>query len=489
MNHRFFLNSRWLLLLLFPLGFWLTAEAFSDQWVYYASLNMLSLLAGWAVLFRLRGITANNIVVWIILSVLITGYYVKFYFFLYGYYYGAPLYELGLMVGNFAPRIATYNILMKCFEVFSVTFCVFSVAVWFLLRDDRTSQVPVGFKQEADMPYPVAMSLKLLASAVSLAIISGFLRWSYQLGIPGAAEPLPFKIGGAITVINGYVVPVLIGISLIYAARMEGVQIVRLVIATFLIWGVVHFLLFTSKIFLILPMLWIILVWVLTGRPLIRWRYLVGYGGLLMTVYPFLNIFRDLTYSGTEGTIIGRFGHAITLGAEQGQLIEQSSWAVWGLSGLVSRVTGLDSLMIMAAIRRESYHYGILNYMLGYEENAERIITWFYGIPGTGIAQSLLGQAYFVTGSTLWVAVWVAGWVVFSHWMAKWYRNFDSPLSHGLWAAWLVSVLLWTIDGISYVKILMFFASIIPVILLVSLWDLGSEKRRRSMVVRMAPEF
>lgn len=486
MNRQLLMNSRWLLLLLFPLGCWLTVDAFSGRWTYYVSLNMLSLLAGCAILYRLRGITPGNIPIWIIFSVLITGYYVKFYFFVHGFYNGAPTYELGLLLGNFAPRVATYRLLMECFEVISVAFIAFSVAVWFLLRDDRASPSPVELEQKAVKLSSVAMSRKLLMSAVLLAVISGFLRWYYQLGIPGSAELLPYKIAGAITVTNGFTVPVLIGIALIYAVRMEETQNIRIAMVTFLIWGAVHFLLFLSKTFLIVSILWIILVGVLTGRPLIRWRYLALFAGLLASFYPFLNIFRDLTYSGAGGTVISRFGDAINLGIEEARLIGQSSWLVWGGASVLSRVTGLDSLMIMTAIRPENNHYGILNYMLGNEFSAEQIITWFHKMEGTGVAQSLLGQAYFVTGSSLWVGAWVAGWAIFTFWVAKTFRNMDAPLAHGLWVAWLVSVLLWTIDGISYVKILVFGASIIPVILLVSVLDLGNMRRRGLTIDRVA---
>lgn len=484
----FFSTFRWLLLLIFPAGYLATNSELSSEWGYYTALNLISFLSACAILYSLKQISVGNAVIWVIFAVLIVGYYLKFYFFVHAFQSAQPMIELNWILGRFATPLATNRLLLDCFEVISFSFAAFAVISVILSLKGVRGQLKAAAESSAAGFGATDRTHKLLIAAIALAVASGILRAYFDLGIPGKERILPFKLAGVITTTGTYTVPVLIGIALIYSANLNRARDVQVISALFLGWGVVHFVAFTSKLFLIAPVLWIFFVGLLFERSLIRWRYLAGYLGSFIVVYPFLNIFRDVANTGAGGSVLQRFGEVIQISAEQSSMFDEMSGFTRGLWGLISRVTGLDSLLILAAIRPDNSHRDILNYVMGNEVSAERIITWFHGIEGTGDAQSLLGQAYYVTGSSAWVAGWVVVWTLLAFVVSKVLYELKTPLSHGLWTAWLISVLLWTIDGVSYSKTVLFGASVIPAIMMLYVLDPGAIRRTHSPDLQVAPD-
>ena len=150
-------RSGWLLLLLFPIGFWLTEDLFAHQWNDYVVLNVISLLAGWLVLLRLRRITPESIPIMAILGILIAGYYIKFYFLVHGILDGMDRWELSILIGSIAPTFATNVRLMQCFEVITWSFVAFAVVSFFLLRSQkklelREAKTEAGCGDQASEP-------------------------------------------------------------------------------------------------------------------------------------------------------------------------------------------------------------------------------------------------------------------------------------------------------------------------------------------------
>lgn len=456
---------RWLLLLTFPAGFLFTVAAYPAEWDYYFLLNAISFLSACLLLSRLKRVTADNIIIWIFFMVLLVGYYVKFYFFIRGFIMGRNIAESVVLMGGYAALLATPALLLDCFTSISLSFCFFAIAAFYMLRDKRGLVAPAG--SDSRKKYWNKLCYTMIFISACLAVITGLTRWLFKLGLPGEVSKLPYKLAGITNVTSTHVVSILLGLALIYAIRSNNKQTLRITIISFFAWGVSNFFLFTSKLFLALPMFWIIIIGIWENRPLLRWKYLIGYGGLFVLLYPFLNLVRVVRYSDTEDSIFLTVAEAVISSGSSGQVTDSLSFLSLGLYGLMSRIVGLDSMMILTAIKPGFPDFDISNILGG---GAEKILTNYilgWGNRGTGIAQSLIGQAYFHSGSSVMTAVLVTAWAVIAYKVAKWLYKINSSFSQVLWVTWIASVLQWTSDGFTANKLLVFLVSAIPIYLII----------------------
>jgi uncharacterized protein with PQ loop repeat len=450
-------QARWLSLLIFPVGFLLTEEAFADTWGSYAALNLLSFLSGGIIMWRLRRISLENLVVWFVWLVLLLGYYYKFYSLVYGLIQGKSKIALSFIAGSVAPLVASISILYECFVIITVSLFAVAITSHFLLRKGKTNIIqPVGYSRSKNVYNWALITFRLLALALFLGLISGYLRKHYQLGVPYIAVYLPYKLAGIITVTNGIIVPMLINLALLSALRSERQRLVLLSAGMFFLWGVLAFILFTSKTDLLLPLVIIFAAGVLYGRPILKMRYLAWYGGIFLLIYPFLNLFRSVSnyFSGRSSSFL--ISEMLRVGSE----VEGVS-GVSGFLMLANRVTGIDSVVELAAARHNYTAFNLIDYLLGRVDSPEEIITAMHHTPYTGVAASLLGQAYFVTGSYLMTAVWITGWLVLAYWLTAALMKRNTLFAQNALLFWLVMVLQWSADGITYFKIELFVVAIL----------------------------
>lgn len=460
MTNNNLIQARWLTLLIFPIGYLLTEEAFSYAWVNYAALNILSFTAGVIILWRLRKMSLENLVVWFVWFVMLVGYYYKFYFLVHGFLHEKSKLELSLYLGSIAPLFASKGMLFESFVTITVSFFAVAISSHFLLR--RRGNIVQFFKHEnnVNVNWPLITN-KLLAVAFLLWMVSGYLRKYYYLGVPYAAVYLPYKLAGLITVTNGIIVPMLINLALLNALRSGRRQLIHLSAVIFIIWGIVEFILFSSKTYLVLPLIIIYAAGVLYRRPIFKMKYIAWYGGIFLLIYPFLNIFRSMQNYFPGRDIL--FHLSATLGVIYETVRDSGVFDFFfnSLGLMAGRVTGLDSMLVLAATRYEYSATNIIDYLSGRINSPEQIISGMHNIPFTGVAASLLGQAYFTTGSYIMTAAWTAGWLVFAYLITILLMKRNTLFTHNALLFWLVMVLQWSADGITYLKIQLFVFAIL----------------------------
>ena len=76
-------NIRWLLLVIFPIGWYLSYDLLSSELEYYLLLTLVAVLSSAFILMMLRGSIKQQIHLWIIFILYLIGYYVKFYILCY----------------------------------------------------------------------------------------------------------------------------------------------------------------------------------------------------------------------------------------------------------------------------------------------------------------------------------------------------------------------------------------------------------------------
>ncbi|MEW6602708.1 MAG: hypothetical protein AB1499_17185 [Nitrospirota bacterium] len=424
------------------------------------------MISAWFLLSRLKRVTRENITVWIIFMILIVGYYMKFYYFVRGFILGENIVETAVLMGEYAASFASPELLLDCFTSISLSFVLFAVIACYILRGPQEtagSTRSYGRKIFWKRRCHIALSV-----ACILAVISGFLRWFFNLDLPGEAVILPYKIAGITTITNTHITSFLLGLALIYAIRSDERKVVRYSIIFFLSWGAIHYFLFGSKLFLVMPMLWIILIGLWEKRTLIQMRYVVGFGSLFVILYPFLNLVRVARREGTSEGLLLYVMEAIMGIDGTGQFAGSLSAVSFGLLGLMSRIVGLDSMMILAALKPGFDDIGLGSILGGQSEHllTTYILRWDNE---TGIAQSLLGQAYFHTGSAVLTAILIGAWTVFTYQVARGLYKINTSFSQTLWVTWIASVLQWTSDGFTSTKMFMFLVSALPIYFIISI--------------------
>jgi len=450
----------------------LTEEAFAYAWENYATLNVLSFLSGVIILWRLRRISLDNMVIWFVWFILLVGYYYKFYFLVSGILHEKSKVELSLYVGSFAPLFAYKSVLLECFEIITLSFLSVAIASQFLLRKGQINFKPFNHTINVNVNRTL-ITLRIIAVASLLWLVSGLLRKYYNLGVPYAAVYLPYKMAGIITVTNGIIVPMLLNLALLIALRSEKRQLVHLSAGIFIFWGLVEFILFTSKTYLVLPLIIIYAAGILYGRPILKIRYIVWYSSIFILIYPFLNIFRSVQNYFPGRDIMYYLPAISETISEAIREVGLLGFFFNSIGSLAGRVTGFDSLLLLAATKYDYPENSIIDFLSGSINSPEQIISGMYNIPFTGVAASLLGQAYFATGSYIITAAWTAGWLVFAYWFTTFLMKRNTLFAHNVLLFWIVMVLQWSADGITYLKIELFVAAILATALIGQFFGIG----------------
>ncbi len=202
------LYCRWIILLIMPIGYWLTASLYNDQAGLYFSLNFVSCFSLLLVISTIKKFTPLHMVVALIMMVLILGYYIKFYMLSYAILHEWPATDLVVIFGYFVLGIVNTKSLMTAYTITTYSFLAFSITSNIIVRNYkiRTKQV-VSLKDHT----AARMTIRLLCVATVLFILTSTLL--LYIG----DTVLPMKIGGVAKIINSQVVPYLMIMVLGYS--------------------------------------------------------------------------------------------------------------------------------------------------------------------------------------------------------------------------------------------------------------------------------
>lgn len=438
--------ARVFLLLLIPVGYWATYGYFDLHARGFFLLNMETFAALSLLLYALKRVTAANVVIVVILTVFTFGYLLTFY--LVSYQLGNGQYQLiQVFLGHFVGKVVMLDMVYEVFVVATtamLVFCLVATALLVVFPGPRSfpSSILVA-------PHLAVASRRTLLITVVLAVLSTFLRAYFHLSSLGEATALPFRLGGIIYVTNAYVTPALFGLSLFYALHSGCAKTSRLSLILFVVWAAIVFLMFTAKIVFLTPAVWMFLILVLGFRMKLANRILTISIVLFLLLVPVIGIYRNLLtlYGGEMDIAImpQLVRHIEDIVAAQGWWTTINN----GFLAVISRISGFSSTMLLMHLRPEGG--GVVSYLMSGTTAGDVMTAYMHKmirLGATGVGASLIGQAYYATG-TLWgTALWVAAWTTTAFLVSRWLLVNRTPVNLALWAFWVFTVGTWSIAGL-----------------------------------------
>lgn len=441
------------LFLMIPVGYAMTHQFYEQQQDEYLALNVLDFVVMLLLLMSLPRIRPANIMICILLMIFAVGYFFKFYWLAYMFEHGASAQDLALLFLEYSKWL-TRDLAYQAFETLAFSFAIFGISSVLWLRIFAHQSAP-----GAPLPacrIDAAHVQRILLVALLCAVVSGIPRYVFHLGAPDQGLQLPFHLQGVLFFINQSVTPCLIGLALVLAMRSEETRLVRKVLGWFVIWSLLQFALFTSKSVLLLPLLWYALARMAGGiRDTFIDRLIAAAAALFVLAFPFLNLYRlAKSTPGVEvaGQLFDQLSFYIqTIAPDMSSL---SDFVLFGLSGIFIRTVGFGELMGMHVLA-DAFPHDMVPYLLSGSSPGD-LFTSISGYGGghTGLASSLLGQAYFVSGSNIATALWLGVVIFLAQSASRRLLARSTPLGLALWIVFVINVTFWFVDELGLPKLL-----------------------------------
>jgi len=460
--------ARWVLPLIFLLGYWLTEYLYDDQFEMYLGLTMASVVASVLLMSEYKRLSPQALIVTIILFVFIIGYYFKFYLLSYAILNNWPVIELADIFGFYVFDVMNPSLLLETYEVITYSFIGFAVISIIILRTYQAASIRIN--RRSSVAHDRRAVFKILITALVLFTITSAVRWYFGLGSTVQEVILPMKIGGITTIVNSQVVPFLMIVALGSAYRCGEARFKSKIAIVFILLGAIQFLLFHSKLHLMLPFLSILIFRMMYGSYALKTKYVYVALLALLVIYPFLNTYRSIAVNtGVSG--LSTFSDAMGHSSQVSNRNNIQSTTTIGLLSLVGRVVGLDSLMVIMADRNSYAQLSTLD-ILSDEESITNILgRRMIGVEGTGIAEGILGGFYYVTANEFGTAILVGIWTAVSLIVVRRLWLMGSVASMNMAAIWIIFCLQTTTGGVRVMNFLWFGFAIAVVYLVVRLCD------------------
>jgi len=439
-----FPTYRWVLLLFFPLGYWLTEGLYDSQSGLYLTLSTVSFLSLVLVVWALNKLSVQAVMVALILAVIILGYYLKFYLLSYAFLHGWSSDELVGIFGYYVYDVISIGLLMDAYENTTYSFLFFSITSSLVLLRCKKKQLRV----DSAVMKPVGTVYAVVIVALLLFILTSAIRLYFGLGSVVQEVVLPMKLGGITTITNSQVVPYLMVAALGYSYYTGRPKLGGRIAITFLILGVIQFLLFYSKMHLVLPLLALFLYRMIYGQYALGAKKLFLITFSVVLIYPFLNVYRSSSVSqGVQA--ISTFSAAAERSAERRQIDSVVSSLSLGASALFGRMTGLDSLLVIMDASGDFDDKSFID-KLFQEESITSVLTRdVIGIKDRGgVGEGMLGGFYYLTNNYYGTAILFSLWSIVV--ISVVYRMFSvsTALSVNMAVIWIIFCLQTVMGGI-----------------------------------------
>ena len=408
---------RWSLLILFPVGWFVSYDLLTDQHVYYVLLTLVALAATFVILSVLGRRIKREVHLWVIFILYLIGYFLKFYLLCYmkvhsqdygGYLQGSYPLETELL--NSTELIISY------YETVTVVLVAFAILVTVLMRGGRrtasTVRAPfVGGGGEVRIKVQRRTIKRLLVVGITVSILLLYVQIKLGLGLVSAAErqttQLPYHLAGIIMTVSNGLLPLLFLLTVWLADSIRAASLARLTITAYILFGVASGLLSTSKAALVSVMVSLVILWLLTGNFTQKRGRLLAALALFMVVFNvYLGINRTLRNIYPDMGVFDIAAMAISylLTLHGGILTNAESLPlIANYAGPLLRINGADSLLNIINYA-PSFSFDRIWFILF--ESPDTVASLFttdvLGLPpqlGLGFSPSLLGYLLFVFGN------------------------------------------------------------------------------------------
>lgn len=340
------LPFRWLVLLVFPVSYFLTLSRYSDYSVEYLGYNMAAILSSGILMYSLNDLRKNNPVVWITFISLLLLYIVRFTWvsldpepvrvMLHTPVFNNMIRDESLFDGY------RYSIL------FFVTYCLATAGLVRNLQGHWEEESRLMNRMEAVFPFMVrALTFFLPVFVILLAAVA----YRYKIGEMGVdpGDPLPFRLKGIIFYLRLVFIPLAI-LLLIYMAERSSMYFhSRFALALFLVHGVLDMLIRSSRSPLLLCVLLIVLFVMSGGLRLLRIEKIAGVfvacAGIVMV--PVMTQFRFLRVE--EGADIV----SAIISSMADSIINMPEYFMRGLEFVLFRLPGIEAISAMQGMGAE----------------------------------------------------------------------------------------------------------------------------------------
>lgn len=248
-----FFRFRWLILLIFPLSFWLTCSKFPDFLFEYFILTLCAAILAAVLLLLLPGDFLKCAPVWIVFLAYILAYFVKYYLIVYvpellgdGYFS-----RLSWGVDNPSKWLEVYTVIVQSFA----SVCLAGALVSILFRGRSVSYSAYLAHQHIVNCSAVRIMNNLSLLVPFLMMITAVVARLYGIGEMGDHQDtakLPFRLGGAVFYTRLIIIPVLAIFYIWLALSKHYKKHAKLALFLLMIHGVSDMLLRSSKGFIVI---------------------------------------------------------------------------------------------------------------------------------------------------------------------------------------------------------------------------------------------
>jgi hypothetical protein len=252
-------------------------------------------------------------------------------------------------------------------------------------------------------------------AAIVCTIFFGFLRKIFGLESP-VAPALPMGMGGLINIASSYIGPNLSMAACFFAVHQHDDKKARRLAAVTLALAGYNYVLFTSKLSLVLPVLFLLAAQYLLRRTILSTRTLLMLGGAFVVIYPFLNLYRTALALGVgPGELIGYIAKLYATQQDSSE-VEHGVLQI-ALSAILGRVVGYDPLLIL--LQAKPYPDSLLGYIL--TGNLDQYLTYEilnFQDP-MGYSPGFLGRLFYVSQSFIFVLIVTAATTMLIAYLAR----------------------------------------------------------------------
>ena len=207
---------RWLLPLLFLIGYLSTYSKLEGFEIEYLTLTLFSIIACCLLLTRLNPPLNKKLPIWIILAVFMVAYYFKFYLMV----YDPEILGDGWTMKKLYSLIQYPTVLFETFKTISYTFITFCVTAWFLLGHTRYLHMEPLKKR---INYRPAISILLWLIPILMGVTT-YVMYSTGMCRMGADNTyLSFRLAGWIFYARSTLIPALL-LLLIWSSDKAGLR-------------------------------------------------------------------------------------------------------------------------------------------------------------------------------------------------------------------------------------------------------------------------
>ncbi len=420
-------RARWLILLIFPIGWYHSQGLFVGWEEFYAGITLLSFALTACALQVLGPANKRTVHLWLILTLYLIGYYIKFYVLCYFKLDSASDYLLNRypletdLLSN-PDLLFEYSALVT-----AVLGCI--VAVFYILNRGirrRGWRSAIVLLPSPWFYLPASRIKSILSAAVVLTIVLVCLQVALGIGYVSGAErqtvQLPFRLAGIIMAIYYGVVPLLFLVA-IWMADAKGAQsLARQAIAAYLMFGLVAGVLSTSKAIVITTIVSLAVLWLVTSKfDRRRFVLLLSMIPFVMLLNGFLSLNRTMRVTNPELSIfdVGLIAMESMFDLLGTASMDDDSTGVFTYLGVIMRINGADSLLNILNYSPQISLDQAMNLLIGTEVSvghyyAQEILGNHTNF-GLAFSPSLVGFFRIIGGNGLLACAGVALYVLFWH--------------------------------------------------------------------------